>query len=77
MASGNGMGNVLYGIGVLATFILSIMLYHALSLSFGQGAGFTVGLVLLGIIFFPILAFGNYSYVIDGKPSGNEAILDA
>jgi hypothetical protein len=36
--------------------------FNLLSKSFGQSEGFTVGLVLLGIVFFPILAFGDYTY---------------
>ena len=36
--------------------------YNRLSKTFGQGVGFTVGLLLLGFIFLPLLAFGNYQY---------------
>lgn len=46
----------------IVNIVIAIMVYHALSLSFGQGAGFTVGLLFLGIVFFPILAFGDYTY---------------
>ena len=46
--------------------VIIIMMYHQLSLSFGKDSGFTVGLVLLGIIFFPILAFGNAKYIGPG-----------
>jgi arginine exporter protein ArgO len=35
---------------------------------FWQDAVFTVGLVLLGIIFFPILAFGDAQYSPLNKP---------
>jgi len=38
------------------------MTMHKLSKSFGKGAGFTVGLVLLSIIFLCILAFGSDTY---------------
>ena len=37
--------------------IFLIWSYNLLSKSFGKDTGFTVGLVLLGIVFFPILAF--------------------
>ena len=47
----------------IVNFVVIIMIYHNLSLSFGKGAGFTVGLILLGIVFFPILAFGDAEYV--------------
>jgi hypothetical protein len=42
--------------------IILIMVYHQLSLSFGQGVGFTIGLLFLGIVFLPLLAFGDYAY---------------
>jgi len=48
-----------------------IWTFNLLSKSFGQSEGFTVGLVLLGIIFFPILAFGDYTYQ---GPAGAEQI---
>jgi len=43
--------------------VIAIMVAHQLSLSFGKGVGFTIGLVLLGIIFYPILAFGDARYL--------------
>jgi hypothetical protein len=41
---------------------------NELSKSFGKGAGFTVGMLFLPIIFYPILAFGSAQYV---GPGGN------
>ena len=46
--------------------IIFIMVYHRLSLSFGKDVGFTIGLILLGFIFMPILAFGDAQYVGPG-----------
>lgn len=43
---------------------------NLLSKSFGQSEGFTVGLLLLGVVFYPVLAFGNYQYL---GPSAKEA----
>jgi hypothetical protein len=43
----------------IVNIILMVMMYHGLSLNFGKGAGFTVGLVFLPFVFFPILAFGG------------------
>lgn len=43
--------------------IFALYLNYKLSLSFGQGAGFALGLIFLPIIFYPILAFGNYRYL--------------
>lgn len=53
----------------IVNLVILIIVYHKLSLSFGKGAGFTVGLILLGIIFLPILAFGDAKYV---GPGGNQ-----
>ena len=44
-------------------YIFIIWIYNMLSKSFGKDEGFTVGLVLLGIIFFPILGFGPAQYL--------------
>ena len=43
--------------------VIDIILLNDLSKSFGHGAGFTVGLLFLSIIFFPILAFGDSRYL--------------
>ena len=43
-------------------YVFIIWTYNMLSKSFGKDEGFTVGLVLLNIIFFPILAFGDAKY---------------
>src|ERR687892_1700109 len=43
-------------------FIITIILCIDLAKSFGKGAGFGIGLALLGIIFFPILGFGSTQY---------------
>lgn len=43
----------------IAAIVLACVVYHRLSQGFGHGAGYTVGLVLLGVVFFPILGFSN------------------
>ena len=43
--------------------IFGIWIINLLSKSFGKNEGFTVGLILLGIIFYPILGFGDAKYV--------------
>jgi len=43
-------------------FIIGIILCIDLAKSFGKGVGFGIGLILLGIIFFPILGFGSEQY---------------
>ena len=47
--------------------VVAIIVLHRLSLSFGNGVGFTLGLLFLGIIFFPILGFGSAKY--QGAPA--------
>lgn len=48
--------------GPILFLVVWILICNAISKNFGQGAGFTVGLVLLSIVFIPILAFGDYQY---------------
>lgn len=42
--------------------VFGIWTINLLSKSFGQSEGFTVGLILLPIIFYPILGFGEATY---------------
>lgn len=42
--------------------IFLIWTYNLLSKSFGNGVGFTLGLLFLSVIFFPVLAFGGAKY---------------
>ncbi len=46
----------------LVNFIVIIILVNRLSQAFGKSTGFTIGLILLGVIFYPILAFGDSEY---------------
>ncbi len=50
-------------------FVFIIWTYNMLSKSFGKDEAFTVGLVLLGFIFFPVLGFGGATYL---GPYGNK-----
>lgn len=43
-------------------FIILIILCIDTAKSFGKGAGFGIGLALLGVIFWPILGFGSAQY---------------
>jgi hypothetical protein len=47
----------------LVNMIFLIWATNMLSKSFGKDEGFTVGLLLLGIVFYPILAFGDAKYI--------------
>ncbi|HKU18874.1 MAG TPA: DUF5684 domain-containing protein [Candidatus Saccharimonadales bacterium] len=49
-------------VGSIVSFIIIVIVYNDLSKSFGKSTGFTVLLVLLPVIGFPILAFGDAKY---------------
>ena len=49
-------------IGAIAILVVSIVDTIRLANVFGRSSGFGVGLILLGIIFYPILAFGDSYY---------------
>ncbi|MGN1060525.1 MAG: DUF5684 domain-containing protein [Candidatus Coproplasma sp.] len=57
---------IVFGLLQLAAIIwavvIEIKVMHGVSKSFGHGAGFTVGLILLGFVFQLILGFGNSQY---------------
>jgi hypothetical protein len=57
----------------IANLIVAIIIYMQLAKSFGKSSGFGLGLVFLGFIFFPILAFGDAQY----ESSTNDSLLDA
>jgi hypothetical protein len=54
--------------------IFAIWMINMLSKSFGKDEGYTVGLILLGIVFYPMLAFGSATYK---GPYGDKAAFDA
>jgi Family of unknown function (DUF5684) len=54
--------------------VFSIWLHNMISKSFGKDEGFTVGLVILGFIFWPILGFGAAKYL---GPFGDPAAFAA
>ena len=46
----------------IVNIVIAIMMIAGISSNFGKSIGFTVGLILLPIIFYPMLAFGNAGY---------------
>ena len=54
--------------------IWAIWTINMLSKSFGKDEGFTIGLLLLGIVFYPILAFSKAEYQ---GPYGDKAAYQA
>jgi Family of unknown function (DUF5684) len=61
----------------IAILVFSVQLYHALSKAFGQDVGFTIGLILLSFIFIPLLAFGDFHYVLNDQNAVSQDVLDA
>jgi hypothetical protein len=57
-------------VGSLALLVVSIFVLHDVSKSFGHGGGFTVGLVLLSVIFWYILWLGKSTYLGPKGPAG-------
>lgn len=53
--------------------VFAIWMINLLSKSFGKGEGFTVGMIFLPFIFYPVLGFGDAKYL--GAQS-KEAILE-
>ena len=49
--------------------VVLVLMMNLLSKSFGKSEEFTIGLVILSVIFFPILGFGEAKYV---GPAGIE-----
>lgn len=43
-------------------FFVLIILTNLFSQSFGKGIGFTIGLIILPIVFYPLLGFGDATY---------------
>jgi len=56
-----------------ANFVVVIWVTNLLSKSFGKDVAFTLGLIFLSFIFYPILGFGNAEYQGPaGKPKVTE-----
>ena len=58
----------------LVNMVIGIIAMIALAENFGKGGGFSVGLILLGVVFFPILAFGGAQYVGSSGGSTSPAV---
>ncbi len=46
----------------IANIVFLVLVYHGVSKAFGKSGAFTVGLIFLSFIFFPILGFGKARY---------------
>lgn len=58
----------------VVNFFIAIKTVHLLSKSFGKDLGFTLGLLFLSILFYPVLAFGGAKYI---GPAGDPAAFAA
>jgi len=47
----------------LVNIYIIIVILHGVSKAFGKDAGYTVGLIFLGFIFWPMLGFGDARYI--------------
>ncbi len=57
-------------VGTILILVWAVFVWHSISKNFGKEAGFTVGLVLLPIVFVPILAFGDAKYeLVEAAPA--------
>ena len=61
-------------VGWIVAMVFSVLVMHGISTNFGKDSGFTVGLVLLPIVFIPILAFGSAEYLQSGYIDGIESL---
>jgi hypothetical protein len=62
--------NIIPYVGSIAFLVVYIIVANDVSKSFGHGAGFTVGLVLLSVIFWYILWLGSSTYRGPAGPAG-------
>lgn len=46
----------------VVNFVIAIVLSIALAKKFGKGVGYGLGLAFLGVVFYPMLAFGDAQY---------------
>jgi hypothetical protein len=64
---------IYFSLSILSLVFL-IRIFNMLSFSYGKDSGFTVGLVMLPFVFFPILGYGNAKY--EG-PFGDPELYEA
>ena len=62
------------GAALITTFVFNCLMMSGLAKAFGQGAGITVGLILLPYVFVPVLGLGSYRYVLGGEGDKKEIV---
>jgi len=68
------LGGLIPFVGMIASVVFSIIVSLGVAENFGKTQGFGVGLGLLGIVFYPILGFGDATY--KGMAKTNDDLLD-
>lgn len=61
----------------LVNLVFAVWIMNLLSKSFGKSEGFTVGLIFLPFVFYPILGFGDAQYQGQAGDYYREDVLDA
>jgi hypothetical protein len=62
VVEGQGWWMGMLFLSFLVNLVFSIWIHNLLSLSFGKSSGFTVGLILLPFVFYPLLGLGGATY---------------
>ncbi len=57
--------------------VFGIWCWNLICKKFGKDTGFLIGIILLGIVFLPILAFGDAQYQGATNTSGSDGVLDS
>jgi hypothetical protein len=60
----------------IVNFVIMIIVTVELAKAFGKSGGYAAGLLLLPIIFYPMLAFGDAKYVYGDKAQPSSDLLD-
>lgn len=60
----------------IVNVVVLILVFIELAKAFGKDGGFAAGLLLLPIVFFPILAFGDAQYVYGDRIQPTSDLLD-
>ena len=77
MGLGMALGFVIPVIGGLVSLVFGILIGIGVAEKFGKSQGFGVGLGLLGLVFYPILGFGDAQYEGATAEDINDEVLDA
>ncbi len=60
---GGSIASILCGLAGIALFVLNVIMSYKLAKAFGCGIGFTIGLLIIPFVFYPILGFGSSKYL--------------